>query len=319
MDKQTKDQQGNALTIKSGPQAGQATQKFFCAMAFRKDDPAFPAFYQLMVAEARKGFPHLFDAAGNCLNPRFSWKLVDGDSTIPDEGGRAPCTKEGFPGHWVVRFQSSFAPRCFHQGHYAPQEQIQDMNLIRRGYYGRVSGTIEANGNTQKPGLYVNLSMFELSGQGVEIVSGPDAAAVFGGTPVGALPPGATALPGVAPVGAMPGMPAPAAALPAAMPGMQPAMQMPGMPAQPAAAPGLPAAMPGMTPVAPNPGILAGPAPAGAMPMPGMPAPPAAVPMPPAAPAEPVKTATWPAGFTYAQMTGNGWTDALLRQNGYIV
>lgn len=337
-EKQTKNMQGQPLVTSQG----QPTQRYFVAVAFRKDDPAFGAFYQLLVTVARQSFPQLFDAAGNCTHPRFSWKLTDGDSTIPDEGGRAPATKEGFPGHWVVRFQSSFPPKCFYAGRYAPQEQIQDRNAIRRGYYVRISGTIEGNANPTKPGLYVNLNMVELSAQGQEIVSGPDANAVFGGAGAPALPPGATALPGNLPspgMQAMPGMPQmPGMTPPPAMPGAQQAM--PGMPAFPGhAAPAMPAPVPAMaaqqqTPVMPNPAFAAGPAmpgmpaPGAAMPgmpgmptpgaaMPGMPAPPAMMPPPPAGPQmTPAGVAT---GYTVAQLMGGGWTEQTMRQAGYIV
>jgi hypothetical protein len=327
MDKQTKDNQGNLLTIKSGPQAGQPTQKYFCALAFRKDDPAFAAFYAQLAKVARQSFPQQFDAAGNCINPRFSWKLVDGDSTVPDEGGRAPASKEGFPGHWVVRFSSSFPPRCFNAGMYEPHQQIADPNVIRRGYYGRVSGTIEGNANAQKPGLYVNLSMFELSAQGPEIVSGPDAAATFGASPVAALPAGAMALPRPGAVPAMPGMPAAMPGAQPAMPGMpaaggMPAMPQPVMPGAQPAVPGMPA-MP--QPVMPNPAFAAGPAAMPGMPaampqpgaMPAMPGMPAAMPQPPAGPAlTPAGVAT---GYSLAQFQAAGWTEAALRQAGYIL
>jgi len=138
---QTKNQQGQPLITLSG----QPTQRYFIAVAFKKDDPGFPALYQKMVDAARSSFPTLFDAAGNCTHPRFSWKLMDGDGV--DDNGRQNNTKEGFAGHWVVKFQSSFAPRCFFAGHYAPHEQIQDAQAIKRGYYVRVAGTIEGNNN----------------------------------------------------------------------------------------------------------------------------------------------------------------------------
>lgn len=215
---QTKDQAGAPLTIKTGPNAGQATQRYFIAVAFAKTDVAFGALFQQIKDTARSGFPAMFDAAGNCINPRFAFKVADGDGV--DENGKSNANKEGFAGHWVVKFNSSFPPRCFHQGHYQSHEVIQDKMAIRRGYFVRVAGTMEPNNNPQRPGVYMNLGMVELVAQGPEITSGPDASAVFGGAPVAALPAGAVRLPAVAtpqPV-AMP-MAAPAAA-PVAMPVM---------------------------------------------------------------------------------------------------
>lgn len=346
---QTKNMQGQPLVTMSG----QPTQRYFIAVAFRKDDPNFPAFYQKLVEVARGSFPQLFNAQGQCSHPRFSWKLMDGDGV--DENGKSNATKEGFAGHWVVKFSSSFAPRCFHAGHYQPHEQIQDPRTIQRGYFVRVAGTIEGNDNAQKPGLYVNLSMVELAGQGPVITSGPDAASVFGAAP-GALPPGATALPmnagmpaaasqmpGMAPAAApmMPGMPAapmaapampgnayPAAPAPAAPGYPQTPMAVPSMPngVAPAAttyptSPAMPAAAPAPMAVAPNPAFLAGPGgvPGAAAPVAGMPAPamaPAAG-APIAPPSSPVMTAA-AGGATYEQFRAQGWTDEQMRASGYL-
>lgn len=283
---QTKNMQGQPLLTMSG----QPTQKYFIAVAFRKDDPKFAEFYQKLVATAKASFPTLFDAAGNCTHPRFSWKLIDGDGV--DDNGKSNALKDGFAGHWVVKFASSFAPRCFHAGKYQPHEQIADTKAIPRGYFVRVSGSIEGNNNVQKPGLYVNLSMVELAGVGPIISSGPDASAVFGGAPA-ALPVGASPLPMNAA-----GFPSPGAV---AAPGL------PQMPAMAAPAVGVPT-FPSSLPVAPNPAFLAGP---GAV-TPTLPT------MPPAPPAGPQMTALAGAN-TYAMFIAQGWTDELLRANGYML
>lgn len=275
---QTKDLQGNQLTVKQGPNAGQPTQRFFVAVAFAKTDQMFAAFRQQLVQVARAAWPQLFDANGNCTHPRFSWKIMDGDGI--DDNGKPNNTKEGFAGHWVVKFSSSFPPKAFYAGRYAPQDQIQDKHAIRRGYFVRIGGTVEGNGNQQKPGIYVNLAMVELVALGPEIVSGPDAASVFGAAPVGALPAGAQALPAAGGPGAMP---APAATPP--------------MPTAAAPAPSVP--------VAPNPAFTAPPLPSVT-----------------AAPPAPVYQMTAKAnGATRDQFinSGQGWTDELLRQHGYML
>lgn len=274
MEPQTKDQQGNPLTVKTGPNAGQPTQRFFVALAFAKTDPGFAALRAQMTQVARTAWPQWFDANGNCTHPKFSWKIMDGDGV--DDNGKPNASKEGFAGHWVVKFSSSYPPKCFYVGRYQPNEQIQDKMAIRRGYYVRIGGTVEGNGNPQKPGLYVNLNMVELVAQGKEIVSGPDAASVFGAAPVSALPAGAIALPG---------QPAAVAAVPT------PAMMTPQAPAP---------VMPAPLPVAPVPAFTA----------------------PPPAAAAPVYQMTAKAnGATRDQFiaAGQGWTDELLRQHGYML
>jgi hypothetical protein len=126
------------------------------------------------------------------VHPNFAYKVIDGDG--PDQNGKLNSTKDGFAGHWVVRFASSYPPRLFYAGRYAANEQIQEKGAIKRGYYVRVSGTVEGNANAQRPGIYVNLDMVELSAYGPEIVSGPDAGEAFGAAPT-ALPAGASPTP----------------------------------------------------------------------------------------------------------------------------
>lgn len=216
---QTKDQQGNLRVVKTGPNAGQPNPQYFIGGAIQKTDPAWPAMWASLVNQAVADFPNLFPqgaapviAAGgptmtgpamNVLvqqgvvaHPQFSFKVIDGDGW--DTNGKANNTKEGFAGCWVIRFGSSYPPRCFHAGHYAAHEQIQEKNAIKRGFFIRINGSIEGNGNAQRPGLYVNLDMIELAYVGPEIVSGPSAEDAFAGGP-GAMPAGAT------PMGQTPG------------------------------------------------------------------------------------------------------------------
>jgi hypothetical protein len=345
---QTKDAQGNLRVVKTGPNVGQPNPQFFIAVAFPKADPQgeFAAFWQILCQQAAADFPALFPQGptGQSVHPQFSFKVIDGDGL--DQNAKPNSDKEGFAGHWVVRFASAYPPRCFHAGRYAAHEQIQEKGAIKRGYYVRVSGTVDGNANTQRPGLYLNLDMVELSAYGPEITSGPDASQAFAGGPA-ALPPGASATPVGAPAApgapALPGNAAPGApALPGnAAPG---APSYPGaaspVPASPAAppAPGAPAA-----PAAPYTGYMGAPAAPAPGPTPGAPAasPPApavgapasptaypgsaapgvpAVPGAPAAPPAPAAHVMLPAanGATYEQMIAAGWTDDTLRQHGMM-
>lgn len=106
----TTDQQGNPLTIKTGPNAGQPTQKYFIALAIPKTDAGFGAVWALMAQTAQTGFPHLFQN-GSCVRPDFAWKYTDGDSTIPNRNNVRPCDKEGYPGHHIINLESSIAPK----------------------------------------------------------------------------------------------------------------------------------------------------------------------------------------------------------------
>ena len=187
-----KDAEGRPLTIKNGPNAGQPRKEYFIGLAIPKTDAAWPALEKLIKDTARAAFPAMFDASGNCINPKFAFKITDGDSQVPNSNGKKPCDREGYPGHWVLHLSSGFAPKCFARG---GEEAITDESMIRRGYYVRVFGSVRGNGSQQQPGVFLNHSMVELVGYGVEIVVGPSAASVFGEAAPAALPAGASATP----------------------------------------------------------------------------------------------------------------------------
>jgi len=316
----TTDMQGQPLTIKTGPNAGQARTEWFVALAFAKTDPNWPAFKALIDAEARLSWPHLFPTPGGpCVLPTFSDKVVDGDGF--DDRGRPFNRLDGFAGHWVVRFTNGFQPKVVKsEGGVWREARPEEM---KRGYYGRVAGTIKSNDNAQKPGLHMNWSQFAIDGIGPEIIVGPSAEDAFGtaGGPV-ALPPGAShtpvasgPMPGIGPVMLPAANGVPYAAMIAA--GWTDAALIAAgmMDPPPAAAPAPPAhmaaPMPPMAAPAPPPapaapaydGYRAGPAPA----------PPAP---PPTAPVRVMLPAAQ--GATYEAMIGAGWTDALLIANGMM-
>jgi hypothetical protein len=180
---QTTNMEGKPLVNSDGT----ARVQYFIGLAIAKNDPAWPALWQLICTRAQADFPR-----GESQLPTFAWKVLDGDAPNNNQ-------KEGFAGHWVLRLTSGFAPQCYSAGGVA---KIVDPNAIKRGYYVRAYGSVKGNGNSLKPGMYLNISMVELCGYGAEIVSGPQGDAVFGAAPVAHLPPGASATP-MAPMAAM--------------------------------------------------------------------------------------------------------------------
>lgn len=231
---------------------------------------------------------------GVAQRPDFSWKIIDGDSTIPNKRNKRPCDNEGYPGHWVIWFSGGFAPQIWNAD---GTQQILEPNAVKRGYYVQVCGNADKN-TGQTPGLYMNYSMVAFSAYGQEIQSGPDVSqAGFGGA---ALPAGAS----TAPMAAAFNPATPAPALPQVN-GGYPAPTPPAAPVPPA-----PAAAP-VIPVMPNPAVLA---------PPGAPVPPAPVPQIPVMPAAPVRQMTALAqGATYEQLIAGGWNDALLIQQGLML
>lgn len=289
----------------------------------RNADGSANNFWQDIYRAGMTGYPMHFNMqTGECTHPRFAWKIIDGDGK--DQNGKSNATKEGFAGHWIVKFGGQYLPKLIHNGAY-----IDNPKYVKRGDFVRVFGNATPNIGAQVPGLYLNPNGVEFLAYGQEIKTGPDvlaAAAKYGTVmqlPAGAsLTPLAGANPGIAPQPAagMPGLPMQPA--PGVMPGMtaqpmQPAAQpgmTPGLPMQPAAQP---MAMPGMTPQ-PNHAFVQNAA-ASAMPMTGAMPVPGGMPQP-MVQAQPVYAMTPAAGaFTREQYNAQGYTDEVLIQSGFMV
>lgn len=292
---------------------GQQVQECFLAIAVPKNDPGLQQFYALFDAQARASFPHLFPNGGACTHPKFAWKIQDGDGI--DSNGESVAGKPGHAGHWIFKMATRFAPRCYHYGKYDPSQQIQSPDdVIKKGYYIRVSGTIDGNGvepgNKQAvPGLFVSPNMVELVAFGEEIVSGPDASKVFGGAAITTpLPPGAS----TTPILPTPGAGAsPTGLTPPALPG---AATVPGL--APPALPGVPGAAPAL----PSPGVAAPGLPVAGLPAAGSPPMPGGFPTPAiAAPQPQYQMQPSAQGATREQLHGLGWTDEALVAAGHMV
>jgi len=326
---QTKDAAGNLRVVKSGPNAGQPNPQWFVAGAIAKNDPAWPAYWAQVATKAAQDFPAFFPQGaapiiaaggpagpfpqGSLMHPRFSFKIVDGDGL--DDNGKSNAAKPGFAGHWVIRFGTGYAPKLFHAGRYSPQDQIQENGVFKRGYFIRVSGTMEGNGDTQRPGMYLNMDMVELSAicpPDQLIVGGPDAGEAFGGAPAGALPPGAQAF--TAPAGNAPSPAAPPTNAPAPATTSAPSPAAAPAPSSPPAAP-----YAGFIPAGNDAPAAAAPSPQPAPATPAAPSAPAVTPSltsPAAAPARAMLPAA--GGATYEAMIAAGWTDETLVAHGMM-
>ena len=146
---------------------------------------------QIMMAalDAENGY----DSA-TTRRPDFSFKVVDGDSDIPNKNGVAPNTDQYKRGHWVLNLTTRIPYPCYHVGKYSPLDAIQDVNAIKLGDFVRVNIVAKGNKPAKSPGVYLNPNLLELNRVGEAIIregSGPDAASVFGGAPAAVTPPAA--------------------------------------------------------------------------------------------------------------------------------
>jgi hypothetical protein len=295
---QEKTMQGDPLVVKTGPNKGQPTKKYFFALALKKTQQhwANESWGKPIWAFGHAAWPQ-----GQAQSPGFAWKIEDGDSQIPNKNGRKNCDREGFPGHWIVNFSSSFAPKIFTSN----GDPILEPNAVKVGYYVIVRASTQSNENTTNPGIYMNHGMVGFIAYGPEISQGPNPKDIFKGGYV--VPPGASTVP----IGG--------AALPASAP--TPGGALPPPPGAPVPPAGAPPAAPASTSVVPSAPFLAPPAPGAAPapaaapalpPAPGAPPPPAT-----AAPAGPQMTAA-ANGVSYAAYIAAGWTDAQLRAKGLL-
>jgi len=301
---QTTDQEGKPLVFKNGANAGQPRTEYFFALAVEKTNPDWPAFWAQLARVAQAAFP-----GGEYNAPNFSWKVVDGDGI--DQNGKSNASKEGFAGHFVVKFKSSYPMQAVNNGN------VIDPKIIRCGDYVRVFGTVQGNGGgsgsgPRKPGLYLNPNGIEFFGHGQEIVAGPDIREAAAAAPRPAyVPAGASATP-VAPAGGPPALGAP----------------MGGPPAVGAPVGGPPAV--GGAPVAtPGPGTAghafafpgSAPTPSGAPPLPqAAPPPPQAAAAPAACPrGAPTGYRMTPKGsWTFQQLQAHNYTLESMLTAGYV-
>lgn len=234
---QTTDPDGKPLMVKSGPNIGQAKVQYFFAVAIPKGAEQHwsqTPWGQIVWGVGHAAFPR------EAQTPHFAWKVVDGDSQVPNRKNIKPASREGYPGHWVISFASGFAPKIYNKD---GTQAVVEPDAVKCGYFVQVNGDVDGNGSQQQPGVFINHSMVALSGYGPEISVGPDpTTAGFGQGPA---PAGMMA----APVGGF----APAAPAPAA-----PAVYVP--PAAPATY--TPPPVPAMAPPPPPAPVMAPPNPA---------------------------------------------------------
>lgn len=269
-DPNTTDFDGNPLVVKSGVNKGQPRVDWFFVIAIPKDGAANwwdTEWGKKILAVGHACFPN---QAGL---PDFAWKIEDGDSTRVNKKGSRNCDKEGYPGNFIVRLSSGFAPRVLDASNGAGNLKQMDPALVKTGYWVEVSANVDGNtGST--PGIYINHQFIAFRAPGHEIYVGADPSTIgFGAAP---LPTGVSTQP--APMSVPPSAPTP------------PATPMP-----PAAA--AVAAPPVPVPTVPHTAILAGP-----------PAPPARVMLPKAQGA--TYEALLEAGWTDALLIEHGMMQA---------
>lgn len=177
----TKDMKGAPLVYKTGSDAGKPRVDYFLKTAEAK----IPGHTHWAQGE----FGKQIWAAGLKLwngNTNLYWKIEDGDDATPniERKGKKNCDNEGWVGHWVMKFGSSFAPKLVHMvgGQAIP---LTEEGSIKCGDYVQVYFEVRSNNDATKPGLLYNPVAICFINGGKEIYTGPDvSAAGFGQAPM---------------------------------------------------------------------------------------------------------------------------------------
>lgn len=293
------------------PATGKPMIEYAIGVAFAKTDPEWPTFREMLKAQDRAAWPQFHGPDGE-IRPGvvFADKITDGDGF--NTKGVPHANKDGYAGHWVVKFASRYAPTIHYFDHpTARWVQLVDPKGLKAGDYIRVNGSTQSNNSAQSPGMYRNFNMVALYGTGVAIVKGADPNETFTAPPPGAV---TTTMVTAPPPGNGPAPVPPAAAGPshvmlaAAKGATYEAMIQAGWTDETLVANGMMAA-----PVVTAPAAAPPPAP------PAPAAPPPAPPAPAAPPPTPVRTMLPAAGgSTYEAMIAAGWTDATMIANGMM-
>lgn len=183
---ETTDYNGKPLENKDGTPA----VNYYVVLAVPKLSPEWPAFRDMVLQTAREAFPRLqFSVAANgalqCNLPTFAFKITDGDSTVPDMKGKAPCAKEGHPGNWIVKLNTRMAPKVVDYNMETRVTTIlENYTQAKRGWWYRMSGNIRGNREEGKQGLFLNMGIVQRMSFDTEISGGISAEEAFASAPL---------------------------------------------------------------------------------------------------------------------------------------
>lgn len=148
----TKDMKGNQLSFKDG----EVRSTVYVGLAIAKNHGGHRDLMELIQSEARLLWPQ-----GQTTGQKFGWKMYDGDS--PEF-----VTREGFPGHTVLRLTTNFNLAVYAQD---GKTIITDPKAIKCGDYIDTVISIASNRDTKQPGLFLNIHAARLVGYGEEIIA----------------------------------------------------------------------------------------------------------------------------------------------------
>lgn len=187
---QTKDALGNALVFKTGADAGKPRSNYFFALAIAKNGEQHwsqTSWGKIIWDTGHAAFPQ-----GQASSPAFAWKVIDGDSQVPNKRGTKPCDRTGYLGHWVLSFSSGFSQSLLADN---GRRVLTEENAINLGDYVQVAASVAGNKSQQQPGVFLNHVHVCLAGYGERIVVRQEVDPATAGFDNSSLPAGASRTP----------------------------------------------------------------------------------------------------------------------------
>lgn len=135
---------------------GTPRETIYVGLAVSKNHAGYQGFMEAIQTQAKQCWPQNQTASST-----FAWKMYDGDS--PEF-----VTKEGFPGHTVLRLTTNFSIVVYGQD---GRTVLTDPTSVKCGDYIDAVISVASNRDTKKPGLFLNLHAARLVGYGEQIVS----------------------------------------------------------------------------------------------------------------------------------------------------
>lgn len=142
--------EGKPVLVQSGPNKGKQKEEASFAIAVEKGNPQWEVFYQQYLAFAMQEYPQFFQN-GQLVNQNLNLKIQDGDGF--SSKGKKLSDKEGYAGHWILRFANGFAPDLIDM----KNNKVIDENhsYAKPGDWVSVFFQIRNNKLETSPGFYV--------------------------------------------------------------------------------------------------------------------------------------------------------------------
>lgn len=165
----TKDAQGNPLVYKSGSKKGEPRVNYYFSAGIAKN-PGESSWKD--TAWGKEIFKFASEISpSNFSSSKFSWKITDGDSDVPNDRGVKPRNREGFAGNWVLNFSNGFAPVITDA---TGSNQIKEENFLNPGDYMQIHVIVVGNSSQLNPGIILNPRHVAFRAYGKKIVYAQD-------------------------------------------------------------------------------------------------------------------------------------------------